>query len=141
MIDYNNLLKKNTINVLKDILKHIENHGLTTNNQIFISFFTNYPSVRIPDWLKEKYPEEMTIVIQHEFYDLNVEENFFEITLSFSDIKTSIKIGYDSVISFADPSRNFGLKLINDNLDEEKKIDKIKNDKDNIINFANFKKN
>ena len=87
----------------------------------------------------------MTIVIQYEYYDLKINKSDFVITLSFNDIKSTLKIHYDSIISFADPSANFGLRLVEKKT--QKKFNKStkdnvkKNKKDNIINFSNYKKN
>ena len=128
------------INILKDVLITVKNKGLTNNNHIYITFLTKNTNVIIPKWLKDKYPQEMTIVIQYEYYDLEIKDEYFKITLSFNDVKTKLKISYDSIISFADPSANFGLKL--KNTEEYKKINKNENEtKDNVINFSNFKKN
>ena len=102
MIEYQNILNKNMLNVLKDILKHIQNNGLSNNNHLYITFLTNHKKVKLPNWLKKKYTEEMTIIIQYEYYDLDLDKDKFSITLSFNDIKTKLKIGYDSIISFAD---------------------------------------
>ena len=142
MIEYQNILNKNMLNVLKDILKHIQNNGLSNNNHLYITFLTNHKKVKLPNWLKKKYTEEMTIIIQYEYYDLELDKDNFSITLSFNDIKTKLKIGYDSIISFADPSSNFGLILKNKNkIIEKKESKKIQSKKDNVIDFANFKKN
>ena len=111
MIEYQNILDKNMLNVLKDILINIKEGGLTNNNHLYITFSTNHQNVELPNWLRQKYPEEMTIVIQYEYYDLEINKNNFSISLSFNDIKTSLKIDYKSIISFADPSANFGLIL------------------------------
>ena len=111
MIDYQKILNQNLLNVLKDILIEIKNNGLSNKNHLYVTFLTNHEMVVIPKWLKDKYPEEMTIIIQYEYYDLTINKNSFSITLSFNDIKSKLKIGYDSIISFADPSANFGLKL------------------------------
>ena len=140
MIDYQKILNNNMINVLKDILQNIESYGLSNNNHLYITFLTGHSKNKIPNWIKEKYPEEMTIVIQYEYYGMKIHKSNFVITLSFNDIKATLKIHYDSIISFADPSANFGLKLV------EKKAQEIynksnKNKKDNIINFSNYKKN
>ncbi len=140
MIDYKKILNDNMINVLKDILQNIENNGLSNNNHLYITFLTGHSKNKIPNWIQEKYQDEMTIVIQYEYYGIKIHESNFVITLSFNDIKATLKIHYDSIISFADPSANFGLKLV------EKKTQKIynksrKNKKDNIINFSNYKKN
>ena len=111
MIEYQKILDKNMLNVLKDILINVRDKGLSNNNHLYITFFTNHKKVQLPNWLKQKYPKEMTIVIQYEYYDLEINKNNFSISLSFNDIKTNLIIDYNSIISFADPSANFGLIL------------------------------
>ena len=129
-------------NVFKDILAHIKNHGLSDNNQLYITFLTKNEKVEIPEWIKEKYPEEMTIVIQYEYYDLEVNKTNFSITLSFNNIKTNLIIDYDSVISIADPSANFGLIFQKKKIKKKsKKILDTRSKKNNVINFSNYKKN
>ena len=140
MLDYQKILNQNMVNVLKDILVNIKKNGLSDLNQLYITFLTNHKYVKIPSWLLNKYPNEITIVLQYEYYDLKINKDSFNITLSFNDVKTSLEIGYDSVISFADPSANFGLKLITKVSNKKVKNKTIKN-KDNVINFSNFKKN
>ena len=145
MIDYQKILNDNMINVLKDILQNIENNGLSNNNHLYITFLTSHPKNKIPNWIQEKYPEEMTIVIQYEYYGIKINESNFVITLSFNDIKATLKIHYHSIISFADPSANFGLKLIQQKtqkiFNKSTKNKVTKNREDNIINFSNYKKN
>ena len=137
-INYQKILKKNMLNLLKDILKEISKNGLTNNNLIYITFLTNHKEVELPKWLKDKYPNDITIVIQYEYYNLVVDKNSFSLNLSFNNKRSNLIVGFDSVISFADPSANFGLKIKdNKNLNKEKKT-KIKN---NVIDFSNFKKN
>ena len=144
MIEYQKILDKNMLNVLKDILINIKNNGLSNNNHLYITFFTNHKNVELPNWLKQKYPEEMTIVIQYEYSDLEINKNNFLISLSFDDIKTNLKIDYDSIISFADPTANFGLILKKNKIQKKLKKNlenkKAKN-KSNVINFSNYKKN
>ena len=144
-IDYQNILKKNMINVLKDVLKNIEENGLKGGHHLYITFLTNNPKALLPRWLKEKYPNEMTIVIQYEYYHLTVNEDNFSIGLSFNDVKADLVINYEAIISFADPFANFGLKLIN-----KEPLNKIikKNTKkkpktkktNNVIDFKTYKK-
>ena len=143
MIEYQNILDKNMLNVLKDILINIRDKGLSNNNHLYVTFSTNHQNVELPNWLKQKYPQEMTIIIQYEYYDLEINKNNFSITLSFGDIKTNIIINYNAIISFADPSANFGLILQKNNIrnKENKKLENNKSKKDNVINFANYKKN
>ncbi len=142
MIEYQKILDKNMLNTFKDILDDISKNGLSHNNHLYITFFTNHQNVELPNWIKQKYPEEMTIIIQYEYYNLIVNKNNFSITLSFNDIKTNLKIGYDSIISFADPSADFGLILKNIKQKEIKKKLQSNNTKENnVINFSNYKKN
>ena len=143
MIEYQKILDKNMLNVFKDILTCIRDNGLSDNNHLYITFSTNHKNVELPNWLKQKYPEEMTIVIQYEYNDLEINKNNFSISLSFNDIKTYLKIDYNSIISFADPSANFGLILKKNRIQKKdnKKIEKKRSNKNNVINFSNFKKN
>ena len=116
-INYPDILNKNMINVFIEVLKNIKKNGLKEGHHLYITFRTNEKKVNIPIWLKNKFPKEMTIVIQYEYWNLMINKTEFKITLSFNDIKTDLTIPFNSVISFADPYANFGLKLIN----EEKK--------------------
>ena len=141
MIEYQKILNKNMLNVLKDILKDIRINGLTNNNQLYITFLTNHKNVKLPSWIKQRYPKDMTILIQYEYYNLEVNKNNFSISLSFNNIKTNIKVDYDSIISFADPSANFGL-ILQKNKVQKKELNLIDNKlkKDNVIKFSNYKK-
>jgi hypothetical protein len=111
-IDYSKILKKNMINVLKDVLINIKKNGLQEGHHLYITFKTSDKKVIIPQWLLDKFPIEMTIVIQYEYWNYDVANDHFTITLSFSKIKTDLMIPFSSVISFVDPYANFGLKLI-----------------------------
>ena len=143
MIEYQKILDKNMLNVFKDILTNIRDNGLSGNNQLYITFLTNHKNVELPNWLKQKYPQEMTIIIQYEYYNLEINKPDFSITLSFGDIKTNLKINYSAIVSFADPSANFGLILQKNKIKKKvnKKFENNKSKKDNVINFSNYKKN
>ena len=148
MIKYNEVLNTKLLEVFIEVLKDIEKNGLSDKNHLYITLSTLNANNDIPNWLLEKYPEEITILIQHEYYYLNVNKNDFEIGLSFNNIKTDLKISFDSIISFADPSANFGLSYQFNKLISNKKrkqnlkkniVDKKK--LSNIIEFSNLKKN
>ena len=149
MIDYKKILNNNLLNVFIDILKNIEKNGLDGTNHLYITFKTGNSNSIVPDWLLMKYPNEMTIVIQHEYYHLSVHKSFFNIGLSFNNKKANLKISFNSIISFADPSSNFGLNYQFN--DSNKKIEKKKrkvakknvnqDNNSNVIKFSNFKKN
>ena len=139
-INYKKIMNANIINILKDVLKIIDKEGIVNGHHLYITFMTNHPKVVIPSWLKEKYPNEITIIIQYEYYNLKIFKNYFSITLSFNNIKTDLKIDYDAIISFADPQANFGLK-IKDNGNLQKNVRKLrKSKKNNVIDFNNYKK-
>tara|TARA_B100001146_G_C15816572_1_gene279133 strand:+ start:59 stop:502 length:444 start_codon:yes stop_codon:yes gene_type:complete len=142
-INYSQILKNNMINVFKDVLKIIDKEGLTEGHHLFITFKTNYPNVKIPSWIKDKFPNEMTIVMQYEYWNFRITKNYFKITLSFNDIKSDLSIPYDSVISFADPYANFGLKLNSLEKSKKEKIKKkttILKTKNNIVDLNKFRK-
>ena len=140
-MNYQKILNKNLLLVIRDILNSIKDNGLEDGHQLYVTFLTQHKDVNIPDWLKQKYKEEMTIIIQYEYYDLDVKSRSFNISLSFNNILTNIDIPYDSIISIADPFANFGLKFKND-LSPKKLVKKKKkiSKKENIIDFAKFKK-
>ena len=135
------------INVLRDVLTNIKKNGLQEDHHLYITFKTNEKKVTIPQWLLDKFPSEMTIVIQYEYWNYDVANDHFTISLSFNDIKADLIISFSSVISFADPYANFGLKLIQDkvisnkNKNEMKKKLKTKgySKKDNIIELKKFR--
>ncbi len=144
-MNYQKILNKNLLLVLKDILTSIKDNGLEDGHQLYVSFLTQHTNVIIPERLKKRYKEEMTIIIQYEYYDLMINDNSFSISLSFNNILTNIEIPYDSVISIADPFANFGLKFKNELFPEKlAKKKKAKNKitkRENIIDFSKFKKN
>ena len=148
MIEYQKILNKNLLNVFIEILKEVEEKGLDGNNQLYITFATNNSKTSVPNWLLQKYPNEMTIVIQHEYYHLSINKKSFNIGLSFNNKKCDLKLSFESITSFVDPSSNFGLnyqfnKTIVENdkktLVKKKKSVKKKNSS-NVINFSNYKK-
>ena len=149
MIQYQKILNKNLLNVFIEILKEIEKKGLDGKSHLYITFATNNPKTSVPDWLLQKYPSEMTIVIQYEYYHLSVNKKNFNIGLSFNNKKCDLIIPFDSIISFADPSSNFGLNYqFNKTTVEdykktlvEKKKSVKKKKSSNVINFSNYKKN
>ena len=146
-INYSKILQKNMINVFKDILLNIEKNGFQEGHHLYVSINTKNKKVIIPKWLKNKYPSEITIIIQYEFWNLVIKNYEFSICLSFNDIKADLNIPYNSIISFADPYANFGLKLIQNKEIKKDKFKKKSTNKEkgsvdsNIIDFDKYKKN
>ena len=93
----------------------IENYndtgGMPGDHHFYITFLTDYPGVQIPDYLKERYPGEMTIVLQYQFTDLKVNEERLEVTLSFNNVQERLIVPIGAISIFADPSVNFALQF------------------------------
>jgi hypothetical protein len=97
--------------VLRRALKTLATQGFTGDHHLFISFDTNHPDVRMPGFLRAQYPDEITIVLQHQFEDLQVDEDFFQVSLSFNGQKHRLNVPFSAIRSFADPSVHFGLQI------------------------------
>jgi hypothetical protein len=102
-----------------DVLEQVRDHGLPGQHHFFITFDTTHPDVEFAAWLRDRYPEEMTIVIQHWFDNLIITEDGFSITLNFGDQPEPIHIPFDAIQTFVDPSVEFGLRFENQNMDDD----------------------
>ena len=90
---------------------HAAQHGLPGAHHFFITFETTHPEARLADWLRDRYPEEMTVVMQHWFDGLEVGDEGFSVTLNFGDSPEPLYIPYDAIKTFVDPSVEFGLRF------------------------------
>lgn len=110
-IDYGRLVERALHRVVHDALAIAAADGLPGQHHLYITFRTGHPGVVIADDLRARYPAEMTIVLQHEFWDLQVEPEGFAVTLSFNQVPQRLEIPFDAVTVFADPSVEFGLQF------------------------------
>ena len=117
-LDYGSLMHRAMRWLIFNVLEQVRDHGLPGNHHFFITFYTTHPDVQLADWLKDRYPEEMTVVIQHWFDNLEVREDGFSITLNFGDQPEPIQIPFDAIQTFVDPSVEFGLRFENHDMDE-----------------------
>ena len=108
---YDRLVEDALRSVVGRALSHVAKHGLPGDHHFYITFRTDHPGVTMPERLRERYPSEMTIVLQHQFWDLKVHDDGFAITLSFSDVPQRLTIPFDALVAFADPSVRFGLQF------------------------------
>ena len=97
--------------LIQRVLEGVVEQGLPGDHHFFITFDTAHPDVQIADWLSDRYPEEMTIVVQSWFDNLEVTDEGFGITLNFGDSPESLYIPYDAIRTFVDPSVEFGLRF------------------------------
>src|SRR5579872_1920772 len=97
--------------VVRDALKKIEKSGLIGSHHFYLTFKTQFPGVSIPDFLREQYPEEMTIILQHQFWGLKVKEESFEVTLTFKKLPATLSVPFVALTAFFDPGVQFGLQF------------------------------
>lgn len=97
--------------VVRRVLMQVAEKGLPGSHHFYISFRSTDPGVELPDYLLAKYPEEMTIVLQHQYWDLVIGEESFEVTVSFNKLQEHIKVPFAALSAFVDPSVRFGLQF------------------------------
>ncbi len=110
-IDYGHMMHLAMQGLVKDILAKVAVEGLPGKHHFFITFDTTHPGVVMADWLKEQYPEEITIVMQEWFDDLAVMDDRFTVTLNFNDTPEPMVIPFNAITTFVDPSVEFGLRF------------------------------
>ena len=110
-IDYGNLMHRAMRGLIQTVLKDVAANGLPGAHHFFITFDTQTDGVQMADWLRSRYPDEMTLVVQHWFEDLTVTDDGFSITLNFGNQPEPLVIPFDSVRTFVDPSVEFGLRF------------------------------
>lgn len=111
VLRYDLMVQEALKGVVRKILSEAARDGLPGEHHFYVTFRTGAPGVRLSQRLREKHPEEMTIVLQHQFWDLSVSEHAFEVGLSFSGVPERLLVPFDAVTTFFDPSVQFGLKF------------------------------
>src|SRR5215217_7863406 len=111
LIRYDLLVQDALKGVVRKVISDAARDGLPGDHHFYVSFRTDFPGVRLSPRLREKYPEDMTIVLQHQFWDLSITEQHLEVGLSFSGVPERLFIPLDAVTGFFDPSVQFGLKF------------------------------
>jgi uncharacterized protein len=111
LIRYDLLVQDALKGVVRKVVGDAAKDGLPGDHHFYVSFRTDFPGVRLSPRLREKYPEDMTIVLQHQFWDLAITDQFLEVGLSFSGVPERLFIPLDSLTGFYDPSVQFGLKF------------------------------
>lgn len=110
-IDYGNLMHKAMRGLIQEVLEDVEANGLPGDHHFFITFDTQQDGVKIAEWLTDRYPGEMTVVMQHWYENLSVSDEGFAVTLNFGDSPEPLYIPYDAIKTFVDPSVEFGLRF------------------------------
>lgn len=118
-IDYGGMMHRAMQALIADVLQRVADHGLPGDHHFFITFDTREPGVEMADWLRERYAEEMTIVIQHWFDNLTVDDEGFSVTLNFGNSPEHLRIPFDALRTFVDPSVEFGLRFETQESDDD----------------------
>jgi len=118
-IDYGKLMHNAMRGLIQRVLEDVRDNGLPGVHHFFITFDTTHPDVEIADWLRDRYPGEMTVVMQHWFDNLVVADDFFSVTLNFGDQPEGLTVPYDAIITVVDPSVEFGLRFESHDEDDD----------------------
>jgi hypothetical protein len=118
-IDYGNLMHQAMRGLIQTVLEDVARDGLPGAHHFFITFDTTHPGVAMADWLRARYPAEMTVVIQHWYENLDVTDEGFTVTLNFGNQPEPLVIPFDAVRTFVDPSVEFGLRFESHDEDED----------------------
>lgn len=111
-LNYDEMVQTALKQVVRHSLDAVANAGFPGNHHFYITFRTDHPHALVPDYLAEQHPEEITIVLQYQFWDLKTSDHGFEVTLSFNDIRERLVIPFAALTSFVDPSVKFGLQFV-----------------------------
>ena len=106
--------------VVKDILARVAEEGLFGEHHYYITFQTNHPGVALPESQRKAHPDNITVVLQHRFWDLKSEDDHFSVGMSFDGMPTTVVVPYDAMLAFVDPSANFMLTFsVEEEMDDE----------------------
>jgi len=150
-IDYGNLMHNAMRSLIQDVLTEVKNNGLPGEHHFFITFDTNHADVEMASWLKDRYPTEITVVMQHWYDDLEVKDDGFSVTLNLGDTPEHLVIPYEAILTFVDPSVEFGLRFEtneeDEDTDEQKPTiskesikDDTKKETGQVVSLDNFRK-
>ena len=110
-LNYDKLIDNALLGVIRDTLKHVEKYGLPSNHYFYITIKTKFRGVKLPEFLLQKYPDNITIILQYEFSNLHVSDAEFGVTLSFNARNYYIRIPFQAIMAFTDPGVNFSLQF------------------------------
>lgn len=129
LIPYDEIVQEALRAVVGRVLRQVEHTGeLPGDHHFYITFKTQAAGVQIPSHLAQRFPDEMTIVLQHKFWDLVVEDRFFSVGLTFSQVPAKLVIPFDAVTAFVDPAVNFALQFHVADNDAQEPLDPPEND-------------
>ena len=122
-IEYGNLMHRALRRLIQEVLEDVRDNGLPGDHHFFITFDTRHPDVNIADWLMERYPSDMTVVMQHWYDNLEITDDGFSVTLNFGDAPEPLYIPFESIKTFVDPSVEFGLRFESQSDEDSEDLD------------------
>jgi len=146
-MNYEEMVQDGLRQVVRQSLERAQYDELPGAHHFYISFQTCFPGVRVPEALLARHPEEMTIVIQHQYWDLDVTDEGFGVTLSFNDSQERVYVPFDALLSFMDPSVKFGLQFtppplfdLDEDFSEPEVTQDMVENKDNVVTLDTFRR-
>ena len=139
-IDYLALVNDAMISVVKQILQLVATQGLYQKQHLYIKFATQHPGVKISEILHDDFMEEMTIILQYEFWDLVVDEYGFAVSLAFEHDDETLYVPFSAILSISDPSEDFSIDLFPNFSDDPNLENSQQEQPSNIINFETILK-
>ncbi len=142
-IDYELLVRKALMSVVKDILLDVETNGFYKKQHLFITFSINHPGAIVSEILREDFSDEITIVLEHEFWDMKVGDYGFTVNLAFEHGDEEMFVPFSAIIIFNDPSEDFCLEFtpdLSDSPQNQKPAPKERKDGSNVVSLDLFRK-
>ena len=149
-IDYRLHMQKALRNVMASVLADVAENGLPGEHHFLIAVNTTHPGVDMPDWLRDDYPDEIRLLLQNWFEDLTVAADRFAVTLSFNNQAQRLVVPFEAVISFVDPSVDFGLKLDpiaaedddveDEDIEDKKKVRPVPEETGSVVELDKFRR-
>src|SRR6202012_2431423 len=119
ILRYDLMIEAALRDVVRETMETVARDGLLGEHHFYITFLTKFPGVKVPEYLAKQYPEEMTIVLQYQFFGLKLDDDSIHVTLSFNNVKENLVVPIESITTFADPSVNFALQFQNSGDDDD----------------------
>lgn len=131
LLRYDLMIEAALRDVVRETLLSVVQNGLPGEHHFYITFLTNFPGVEIPEYLNSQYPDEMTIVLQYQFFGLKLEDDALHVTLSFNNIKERLRVPIEAITTFADPSVNFALQFQSGQIEDDEDDGSEQNEDEN----------
>lgn len=143
-LNYGQMMQRALRSVMAEALGTVANGGLPGDHHFYITIDTRHPETELPDWLRAEYPEQITIVLQFEYSDLEVSDVGFGVRMSFADRSAAIYAPFDSVLTFVDPSVEFGLKFDATEVEQDEAPEPVKDENQEeggeVVSLDQFRK-